>query len=173
MGLTFDMSGGRRQAKVDCSLQGLAVYSDSNLGAGWLANQVTVRLGLRSLSVLLVLRGSLDRSQPRLAALDPEFIAWHERGGGFRQDPELDFRLSIIGREQSRSAARAEVLTAEFRRFTQVFKLVDGPDCIERKGRTAFLSAVGAVADADAKGFTANRNMHLPAKASSRMRRHG
>ena len=36
----------------------------------------------RSLSVLLVLLGSLDRSQPRLAALDPQLIARHERGRG-------------------------------------------------------------------------------------------
>jgi hypothetical protein len=61
----------------------------------------------------------------------------------------------------------------KFGRFTHVFKLVDGPDSIEGKGRTAFLPAVGAVADADAKGFTANGNLHLPAKAFSRMHRHG
>ena len=65
------------------------------------------------------------------------------------------------------------MLTAEFGRFTHVLELVGGPDRIEGKGRTAFLPAVGAVADADAKGFTANGNPHLPAKAFSRKLRHG
>ena len=65
------------------------------------------------------------------------------------------------------------MLTVEFGRFTHVFKLVGGPDSIEGKGRTAFLPSVGAVADADAKGFTANGNLHLPAKAFSRKHFHG
>jgi hypothetical protein len=50
------------------------------------------------------------------------------------------------------------VLTVEFGRFTHVFKLVGGPDSIEGKGRTAFLPAVGAVVDADAKGFTERKS---------------
>ena len=63
--------------------------------------------------------------------------------------------------------------TVEFGRFTHVLELVGGPDSIEGKGRPAFLPAVAAVADADAKGFTANGNLHLPAKALSRKLRHG
>lgn len=57
------------------------------------------------------------------------------------------------------------MLFAELGRFTHLFELVGGPDSIESEGRTAFLAAVGAVADADAKGLTANGNLHLPAKA--------
>ena len=63
--------------------------------------------------------------------------------------------------------------TMEFGRFTNVFKLGGGPYSVEGKGRTAFLPAVGAVADADAKGFTTNGNLHLPAKAFSRKHGHG
>ena len=48
-----------------------------------LAHEATFRLGLRSCSVLLVLLRSLDRSQPRLAAFDPELVARHEWGGRF------------------------------------------------------------------------------------------
>jgi len=64
------------------------------------------------------------------------------------------------------------VLTVEFGRFTCVLKLVGGPDTIEGKSRATFLPAVGAMADADAKGFTANGNLHLPAKAFSGKYRH-
>ena len=48
-----------------------------------LVHDVTVRLWLRSLSVLLILLGSLDRSQPRLAAFDPELVARHQWRGSF------------------------------------------------------------------------------------------
>jgi uncharacterized protein (DUF924 family) len=126
-----------------------------------------------SRSVLLVLLGTLDRPQPRLAAFDPELVARHERGRCFRQDPELDLRLPIIDREQSRSTAGTEVSTAEFGGLTDVFKLVGGPDPVEGEGRATFLPAVGAVADADAKGFSANGDLYLPAKAFSRKHRHG
>lgn len=49
--------------------------------------------------------------------------------------------------------------------FAHMFKLIGGPESIEGKSRTAFLSAISAVANADAKGFSANGNLYLPKKA--------
>src|SRR5438270_7765764 len=92
--------------------------------------------------VLLVLFSSVDRSQPRLAALDPELIARYEKCRRCGQDPELDLRLAVIDREQSRPAARAEVPTAKLGRFTHAFELAGGPDAIERESRAAFLPAI-------------------------------
>jgi len=123
---------------------------------------------LRSLAVLVVLLGSLDRSQPRLAAFDPELVAWHEWGGSFWKDAELDFGLAIVEGEQARPAARTEVLAVELGRFAYAIELLDGPNPIESKRRPALLSAVGAVADACAHWLAARADLHLPAKALAR-----
>ena len=49
-----------------------------------------------------------------------------------------------------------------------VFELVGGPHPVEGEGGPALLSAVGAVADAGAKGLSARGDLHLPAKAFAR-----
>src|SRR6185295_20080500 len=87
-------------------------------------------------------------------------------------DPELDFGLSIVDREQARAAPRTEVSTAEFRRFPHALELLDRPDRIEGERRAAFLPAIGAVADAGAQGRAANRDPHPSAAARSSKHRH-
>lgn len=60
------------------------------------------------------------------------------------------------------------MLAAELGCFACGFELVGGPNGVERKRRPALLSAVGAVADAGAKGLSARGDLHLPAKAFAR-----
>ena len=116
-----------------------------------------------SLSVLLVLHGSFHRSQPRFTAFDPQLIARCEGSWGFRQDPEFDFCFLIVSREQARATARAEVPPVELGCFTRVTKLTGWPYSVERKGGTALLPAVSAVADTYSKGFAAHGDLHLSA----------
>src|SRR5438045_1325814 len=111
----------------------------------------------RSLSVLVVLCGPVDRAQPRLATLGPELVGRDQRGRGLREDPQLDFRFPVIGREQSRSAARTEMLATEAGRCAGAFEAIGRPYAIEGEGGAAFSPAVGAVADAHAKRGTADR----------------
>src|SRR5439155_25984984 len=112
-----------------------------------------------------VLLGRFDRSQPGLSAFDPKLIRGLEKGGSVGQDAELDFRFQLIDREQSGSAAGTEVPAAKFGDHADMFELSSGPDAIEGEGGPALLPTVGAVADADPNGISANGNLHLAAKA--------
>src|SRR5262245_6409880 len=99
-----------------------------------MSSVIWLQKALRSVSVLLVLFRSVDRSQPRLATLDPKLVARHKGRGRLGQDSKLDFRLSIVGGKQPRTATRTKALTSEFSSFTRMLKLLCRPDGKKGKG---------------------------------------
>src|SRR5581483_409441 len=100
-------------------------------------------------AVLVVLRGAVDRRQPRLAPLDPDLgLRPHlERRVVERAELELD-ALRIEGEEPA-AAARAEAVVLVRRVLALELERVERPLAVDRVRAPRPLSAVGAVAAAD------------------------
>lgn len=95
---------------------------------------------------------SRHRPQPRFPSLYPKLVGRCQCRWSIAEDPEFDFGLFLVGREQSRATLWAETTAGVAGCLAIVFKLGSRPDSEEGKGRPAFLPAVRAMANANSNG---------------------
>ena len=107
-------------------------------------------------------------NQPMLAPRDPSSYSGARSVRHFIQAADRDFGFALAQPCDAAAAGRAEASVGIGAGVAALLLVgLDRPDGIGGKGRAAALSAVGAVADADAKRIAAHAERHAATKTAA------
>jgi hypothetical protein len=121
-------------------------------------------------TIFVVLRCPLDRQEPALAPLHPDFGFRLQLEGRLIQasEPNLDERVTGIDWiKQSRPTESAEATSVIARDLTTHLKRLDGPLPVHGERAPGLLSAIPAVTAPDMHGVTAHAVADRPAETSA------